>query len=69
MIKTAVTVQERDCWLDQDGSTPITCDENAVASDLQRGHLSGEQALWLHQQHVNWEISVERGEHAQRENR
>lgn len=60
MIKTTVTVQDRDCWLDQNATPAITCDENAVASDLQHGHLSVEQALWLHQQGMSWEIHVER---------
>jgi hypothetical protein len=35
------------------------CTEDMVASALQHGHLTADQALWLHQHQVNWQISVE----------
>jgi hypothetical protein len=33
--------------------------EDEVLQALQEGHLSPEQALWLHEQQRNWEITVE----------
>ncbi len=33
--------------------------EDVITSALQRGHLTADQALWLHEHQVSWQISVE----------
>jgi hypothetical protein len=35
------------------------CNEETVSSALQSGHLTADQALWMHQNHMNWQIVVE----------
>ena len=42
-----------------DCSAPTLCNQSAIDAALQQGHLTGDQALWLHQHQIDWEIRVE----------
>jgi hypothetical protein len=42
------------------GPDSTLCTQDTIVLALQCSHLTADQALWLHQHHVNWQISVSR---------
>jgi len=47
-------------FFDEQATEPdcTLCTQDAIALALQGSHLTADQALWLHQHHVNWQINV-----------
>jgi hypothetical protein len=64
-----ITVQPEDClseYSEHSGYTTVgdgsggETNEAAVVAGLAQGHLTADQALWLHDHRINWKINVER---------
>jgi hypothetical protein len=68
--RSQITVHPSDCepgsyatqFGDGDGSEPdlSQCSEAIVTEALVSGHLTADQALWLHDHKINWQINIKR---------
>jgi hypothetical protein len=65
--QSQITVRPEDCLSETEHSGYTTeydqsgyeATEAAVIAALAEGHLTADQALWLHVHHINWQINVE----------
>jgi hypothetical protein len=43
-----------------DGPGSVSCTEETIELALRSGKLIVDQALWLHDHHISWQIDIER---------